>query len=267
MEKELILRALEDACCIYQGKLTPDQEAYRYLTNKRCIKDETIKKFRLGYAPCTRCVSNDLVTKELMKKHTLESLIDSGLTFVMRPEIYDNDHEISKIQCYFDLFRDHRIIIPIFNLGNEIIAFGARRLHEGACLKYITNHETVVFSKRHTLYGLNFARVAIDKAGHVFIFEGYFDVILAHQSGIENSVALMGTLPCQSHFDVLKSLFPSIQISICYVGDKTGRSAADRTKRDYEKIGNVKVFVMPDQLDPADIFQNNSKLEDCLVPA
>src|SRR3989344_2784184 len=213
--KIAILNALEEACCIYQRGLASCQEAYRYLTEERSIKNDTIKQFRLGYALCTKFSDRNLVTKALMKKHALDSLIDSGLTFIGRPDILDYGCENSKMLYYLDRFRDHCIIIPVFNLENEVIAFEARNLHRDAYLKYINHPETAVFSKRQVLYGLNFAMEAINERGSVFVFEGCFDVILAHQYKVENSVALMGTGLHQDHFHSLKGLLPDVQIMIC----------------------------------------------------
>ncbi len=153
-------------------------DIFKYLHDTRRLSDETIDFFQLGLSGMewdgylNYALKKGLFPGELMK---------AGLI----------SHS-EKSDKYFDRFRQ-RLMIPIFNLSDKPIAFGARALKKGETAKYINSPETKLYIKSNVLYGLNFTRRFIREKNEVIIVEGYFDLISLYQAGIKNVVASSGT--------------------------------------------------------------------------
>jgi len=226
-----------------RGKL-----AEKYLL-ERGITKETIKKWRIGYAPD-------------VWKSLADFLVKRGYTKV---EIEKAGLEIrSEKGGFYDRFRG-RVIFPIFDLNSRIIGFGGRIFGEKEDIaKYINSPATVLYDKSRTLYGLDKAKVEIRKRNFFVLVEGYMDVILVSQSGFKNVVAVSGTSLTDSQLKILKRYSENIYIS--FDMDIAGDSA---TKRgiDLAQINgfNIKVIVMPQGKDPADIVCEDSKKWEKLV--
>ena len=140
------------------------------------MSPETIRAFRLGYAPDKW----DGLLNYLRSKNIPLSLIEKAGLIIAK----DN-------QGYYDRFRQ-RIIVPISDVRNRVIAFGARVL-DNSLPKYINSPETAVYSKSKTLFGLNLSKEAIITQDCAVIVEGYFDLIAPFQAGITNIAASCGT--------------------------------------------------------------------------
>jgi len=207
--------------------------ALSYL-KERGFREETMKKFQLGYNPSYR----DELAKALLKNQfNRELLPKSGLVVVRNEtELVDN-------------YRN-RIIFPIHNNSGKIIGFGARIIgKQDKAPKYINTPENEIYVKSRVLYGSFFARVAIDKLNECLLVEGYTDVISLYQAGIENVVASGGTSLTMDQLRLVKKY--TNNLTIIYDGDSAGIKAALRgLDMALEEGLNVKLVLIPDKEDP-----------------
>lgn len=149
--------------------------AMKYLTSR--IPKQEIEKWQLGYAEDIWTGFYDYAIKKGFKT---DALLASGLVSEKNKKVFD--------------FLRGRIIFPIFGRSGGIIAFAGRILQEKKDIpKYLNIPETIAYSKKSVLYGLNFARKTITQKKGVYLVEGYTDVIRMHSIGIENTVAPCGT--------------------------------------------------------------------------
>uniref|UniRef100_A0A3B0J6Z1 DNA primase n=1 Tax=Wolbachia endosymbiont of Aleurodicus dispersus TaxID=1288877 RepID=A0A3B0J6Z1_9RICK len=221
-----------------------NQGVVDYLKQRK-ISLKIIDKFRIGYAP-----SSGL--KEYLNSSGIEDkiLIDIGL-------VNKNFH---------DYFYD-RLIFPIQSITGRVIGFGGRALNSEQQPKYLNSPESQLFKKRENLYGLNLALSEIRKKQHIFVVEGYMDVIALHQAGISNTVAPLGTAISAEQ---IKNLWRfAKEISICMDGDSAGRHAAIRIAElvlpILEPGYTLKFVTLPSNKDPYDICNElEYKTEDVL---
>ncbi|HHT49974.1 MAG TPA: DNA primase, partial [Eubacteriaceae bacterium] len=203
--------------------------------NSRGISSNTIVKFGLGYALEDW---EGLYQFLLNKNYSKEDISKSGLVIPKKTQ----DSE------YYDRFRN-RLIFPVFNLTNKIIAFGGRVLDK-TLPKYINSPETIIFSKGNNLYGLNKAKNNI-KDGQIIIAEGYMDVISLYEHGLDNVVASLGTALTKEQGKILSRY--AEEIILAYDGDDAGRQA---TLRAIEVLipfeCKIKVLILPKGMDPDD---------------
>lgn len=209
---------------------------------KRGVTTETIKEFRIGYAPD----SYDALQKHLLKAgFNKDILIKSGLMTVKDM----NGEVIDKFRC--------RLMIPIFDHMGRIIGFGGRALKEGQDPKYLNSPETPLYSKRKVLYGLSHSKQYIREQDAAVFVEGYFDVIMLYQAGIKNVVASSGTALTSEQVNLVKRFAHSF-IS-CFDTDRAG---IDATRRAYIVLQPfdmvMKTLRMGDGFkDPADFILEN----------
>ncbi len=202
---------------------------------QRGFREETIRKWGLGFAPESR----DVLTKTLITEgYSIENLRKVGLT-----SSYDND-----------FFRG-RVMFSIQGLGGKPIAFAGRIMqNDPKAPKYINSPETEIYLKSRTLYGLIHARKMIQQKDECILCEGYTDVISLHQAGIENVVASSGTSLTTDQVRLIKRFTPNIKI--LYDGDAAGIKAAVRgLDMVLEEDMNVKVVLLPDKEDPDSYVQ------------
>lgn len=194
------------AAQIYQRNLfdASGAAALEYI-RKRGFSDDMIKKYCLGYAPKNNVIANTFVnTKQ-------ENLLGTGLC---RRGEYG----------MYDFFRD-KLMFPIFNVNNQIVAFSGRSM-DGSEPKYINTADTELFHKRKTIFGFNFARDAIHRANRSIIVEGQIDAIQMQVNGFPETVAPLGTALTEDHIAILcKS---NRNITFCFDGDGAGQKAAVR---------------------------------------
>uniref|UniRef100_UPI000D558FF5 DNA primase n=1 Tax=Wolbachia endosymbiont of Bemisia tabaci TaxID=215173 RepID=UPI000D558FF5 len=212
---------------------------------QRKISPKIIDKFRIGYAP-----SSGL--REYLNSSGIEDkvLVNVGL-------INRNSR---------DYFYD-RLMFPIHNIMGKVIGFGGRALNSEQQPKYLNSPESQLFKKRENLYGLNLALSEIRKKQHLFVVEGYMDVIALHQAGISNTVAPLGTAISAEQ---IKNLWRfAKEISICMDGDSAGCHAAIRIAElvlpILEPGYTLKFVTLPSNKDPYDICNElEYKTEDVL---
>ncbi len=198
--------ALEAAAGFFRDQLTTSSFAQRYLEQRR-VGAEAIERFGLGYAPDDW----QQLTGALSARFPVEALESAGL--VARSP---------KSQRVYDRFR-HRLIFPIHSPTGRLVGFGGRTLGEDRA-KYINTAETTAFQKKHLLYGLHLARNAIRQRDRVLLVEGYFDVIAAVLSGVEEAVASMGTSLTPQQVKLLARY--ADRVIVGYDGDRAGEQAS-----------------------------------------
>lgn len=201
---------------------------------ERGFREDTIRKFQLGYSLDQRDALYKAATKSGYKKEFLEK---TGLVIV-----YDNGNAN-------DRFRG-RVIFPVHTLSGKVVAFGGRVLKkDDKTAKYVNSPESEIYHKSNELYGIYFAKQAIVKADRCFLVEGYTDVISMHQAGVENVVASSGTALTQGQIRLIHRF--TSNITVLYDGDAAGIKAALRGIDLLLEDGmNVKVVLLPDGEDP-----------------
>ncbi|WP_456470905.1 DNA primase [Caminibacter sp.] len=234
----LSIDLLEKVNNFYKGELYKNKTAYEYLKN-RGLFDSTIEKFGLGYAPESFKQMKFFKDANLDKKEltALGVLVENG----EYPRLIE------------------RITFPIFSQSGKIIAFGGRTITNHPA-KYINFTNTKVFNKSKTFYGYNFAREHVLRKKEIIITEGYMDVIMLHQAGIENSVATLGTALTKEHLPILKKIEP--KVIVAYDSDSAGINAALKaSKLLFAEFFDGGVTLFPEGLDPADVVKEGKDVK------
>ena len=212
---------------------------------ERGFREDTIRKFQLGYSLEQRDALYQEALKSGYKKEYLEK---TGLVIA-----YD-DGRVN------DRFRG-RVIFPVHSLSGKVVAFGGRVLKKDEkTAKYVNSPESEIYHKSNELYGIYFAKQAIVKADRCFLVEGYTDVISMHQSGVENVVASSGTALTHGQIRLIHRF--TNNITVLYDGDAAGIKAAIRgIDLLLEEGMNVKVVLLPDGEDPDSFARSHSASE------
>ncbi len=231
-KKEKIKLALKETADIYTKNLLTLPEAKNaldYLT-KRGISEETIKEYNIGYS----LKGYEALQEALSKKFEKDILEAAGLIVKREQE-----------KGYVDRFRN-RIMIPICDESNTIVAFGARATEEGQNPKYLNSPDTVLYNKSRILYGIHKAKDTIKEEDATIIMEGYFDVISAQAAGLKNCVASCGTSLTPDHLRLIAKYSPSRRIYLAFDTDSAGLKATERgadiIKEVFTGLGNIKQF-------------------------
>ena len=174
------------------------EDSLKYLLD-RGLSEDVIKHFNLGYAPRDNNIALNFFNSN---KINLDLMVEAGL-------LGKNDNG-----DYYDVFKD-RVMFPIKNNQNQVVAFSGRTMSSDKSVpKYYNTHETKIFEKRTVLYNYSDARSFIAKENEVILCEGYMDVIKAHQNGMKNAVALMGTNIDNNKLKEVLSLVKKITLSL-----------------------------------------------------
>lgn len=239
--KELLYRVNVEAAKFFFSNLMNNQNAKEYFLN-RGIKEETIKKFGLGFANDSW---NSLMFY-LRKKGINDVLLEeAGLISV-------NKEKGRK----YDRFRN-RVMFPVFDYQGKVIGFGGRVLDDSKP-KYLNSPETLVFQKGTNLYGLNFALKHNMNERYFVIVEGYMDLISLHQYGITNVVASLGTALTINQARLLKRYADKVIIS--YDADMAGQMATLRGLEILRTAGfDVRVLSIPQGKDPDEYVRSNGR--------
>lgn len=243
-EKEKLLEALEEATKFFEENLRNSKEALAYIKG-RGLTDESIKKFRIGYAPDDW---RQLRTHLLSLGFSDDVLVNAGLT----KRIEDNTKEP------YDVFRG-RIIFPLADASGKIIAFSGRATEADAQPKYLNSPDTALFTKSEVLYGLDKAKEEIRKKNYTILVEGQMDLVLSHQAGVANTVASSGTAFTKAHLERLKRLSP--RIILAFDADNAGEKAAEKSTILGLSLGmEVKIARLPEGKDPADLVREDPEM-------
>jgi len=210
---------------------------------ERGFREDTIKKFQLGYS----LEQKDAFTQDALKNgFKKDYLVKIGLS-------------IEGENYLVDRFRG-RVIFPVHTLSGKVVAFGGRILKKAENTgKYVNSPESEIYHKSDQLYGIYFAKQAMTKADCCYLVEGYTDVISMHQAGVENVVSSSGTALTIGQIKLLHRF--TTNITVIYDGDAAGIKAALRgIDLLLEEGMNVKVVLLPDGEDP-DSFARKQNAE------
>jgi len=235
-DTDRLFEAIETATIFYQSQLNNEAEEY---LKKRGLEKKTITAFRIGYAGDEWSELSDHLKQ---KKFTDKEILDAGLA-------KKGDKGLT------DKFRN-RIMFPIADNAGRVVAFSGRVFGEKAhpdAPKYLNSPETPLYHKSRILYGFDRAKQTIRKHNFAILVEGQMDLILSHQAGWANTVAVSGTAFTVEHAALLKRMSENLVIALD--ADEAGFKAAARAARAALQQGlNVKVAQLPKELDPADFI-------------
>jgi DNA primase len=240
-ERERLHGLLSDARDFYHDLLMNSPARSREYLDRRDISQETVGKFRLGFA------SNEwdsLYRYFHAKDVSDELLVRSGLVCKRK-----------KGAGYYDRFAG-RLIFPIHDSRARVVGFGGRIIEEGEKkqAKYINSPETPIFHKSKTLFGLAEARREMEKSKRAVVVEGYMDCIRAHQMGVENVVATLGTALTPAHVRALRGWVE--EAVIVFDSDEAGAKGAQRSLAFFQDTGILaKVAVLAEGDDPDDFIR------------
>lgn len=250
-KRNRIIDILELAGKYYAHVLTTPtgQKAKEYLL-RRELKENIIQDWGLGYSPDSwDSLYKFLQARPLVgKKYTDDEMLEAGL--IIKKE---------GGRGYYDRFRD-RIMFPIWNVNNNIIAFTARinpdKEKTEKMGKYVNSPQTSVYDKSRVLFALNKAKIAIKSEDLAIVVEGQMDAISCHQHGFENVVASSGTALTTEQVTLIKRF--TNNVALCFDMDNAGQMAADRgIKEVLAQELNLKVIVLPQGKDPDECLRSN----------
>jgi DNA primase len=226
---------------------SPQAEVARKYLGERKLTGETVRKFGLGFAPdswewLVQAAANARISADMLETVGLIAKRNEG-------------------RGYYDRFRD-RVMFPIRNVQGQIVGFGGRILPSSVVsadrpqAKYYNSAETPLFSKSDQLYGIDQAKQVAAKAGYLAIVEGYTDVLMAHQHGIGQVVATMGTALNARHIKKLKNIVS--RVVLVFDADAGGDAGVDRALEVFVSNDlDLRVATLPEGLDPCDLLVKN----------
>ena len=224
-----------EAAMHFLNNLSSSPKAQKYL-RERGLSDKTIRAYGLGYSKDSWTDLYDHLTKLGYKEEELLNL---------------NLISKSKNGNYIDRFRD-RVMFPIINRNNKVIAFGARGFGD-AKPKYLNSRETPIFHKGSNLFNMNIISRESSRQ-RIILVEGYMDVISLYNSGINYSVASLGTSLTEDQAAIIKKMAKDIYI--CYDSDKAGINATSRAIDIFlSKSCKPKIIELEGGLDPDDFIK------------
>lgn len=237
---------LEKATRFFEQELERNHEALAYLS-ARGLTSETLKHFRLGFAPNEWRSLSEALQKEGC---SADELLRVGLI-----------KKAEKGSGYYDVFRG-RLMFPISDSAGRVIAFSARilpSLDDKKTGKYINSPETALFKKSEVLYAFDKAKLPIRQADVAILVEGQMDALMSHQAGFSNTVAVSGTALTRTHLERLKRLSESIILA--FDADSSGVGADERGVRLALSLGmNVRVAKILGGKDPAELIQKDKEV-------
>ncbi|MGZ4172651.1 MAG: DNA primase [Solirubrobacteraceae bacterium] len=240
------LHALLDRVTTYYARYLWEageaQDARAYLLG-RGLAEETLKEFRVGYAPSAW---DRVLLASRRAGYSDEELLAVGLAQRSR----------TRPGSIYDRFRE-RIMFPAVDARGRVHGFGARRMRENqGGAKYLNTSDGELYHKREVLLGIDLARAPAAKAGRMILVEGYTDVLALHQAGIRNAVGIMGTSLTEEQIRELERVVKVLEL--CLDADRAGQDAMLRAARlaagrDLE----LRVVPLPEGTDPADLIERD----------
>ena len=221
---------------LWEGREAADARSYLL---GRGLSEETLRDFRVGYAPSAW---DRMLVASRQAGFSDEELLASGL--VQRSQ--------SRPGSVYDRFRA-RIMFPSADVRGRVCGFGARATSAGERAKYINSPESDVYHKREQLFGIDRARGAVSRADRAVLAEGYTDVLALHQVGVTNAVGIMGTSFTEEQLRVLEK--HAHVLELCLDADSAGQNAMLRASE--LASGHqleLRVVGLPEGLDPADLL-------------
>lgn len=227
---------------------SPEAEPARRYLQERGITPESIERFQLGFCPLERDwilrgVEGDVEAERIRRRKMLLEAVG----ILSRP---------AEGNYLYDRFKG-RLLFAIHDTQGRPVGIGGRLLPEvniSSPAKYVNSPETPLFTKSKLLYGLDLAREALRKTRTALVMEGYTDVIVAHQYGFQNAVAVLGTALGESHVRLLK--YHADQIVLVLDGDEAGTRRANEVLELFvAQQADLRILTLPEGLDPCDFLQ------------
>jgi DNA primase len=248
-DKRTLMQAMAWAEKQYHQSLlkSPQADAARRYLQERGISDESIERFHLGFSPPER----DWILRHVQgdanqEKRARRAKILEAVGILARP---------AEGGSLYDRFKG-RLLFSIRDAQGRPVGIGGRVLPElGATspAKYVNSPETPLFTKSKLLYGLDAARDALRKTRTALVMEGYTDVIVAHQYGFQNAVAVLGTALGESHIRLLKA--HADRIVLVLDGDEAGTKRANEVLELFiAQQADLRILTLPEDLDPCDFL-------------
>ncbi len=237
--KERLYDALELATKFFEKHLQHFHGPRAYVLEKRKFTPETVKAFRLGYAP-----KNDELMQFMQGRgFTTDELTKAGLV-------------ARRYRGPGDMFRD-RLIIPLQDPQGRVIGFTARLLRDDPnAPKYLNTPQTLLYDKSRHVYGLHLAKEALRKTKYAVIAEGNLDVIASHQAGVRQVVATAGTALTEYQLKALSRFTPDIRLA--FDADSAGLSATERSIPIASKVGvTLSIITIPSGKDPDELIKQS----------
>ncbi|MBV9311995.1 MAG: DNA primase [Solirubrobacterales bacterium] len=212
----------------------------RSYLEKRGIAPDTLKEFRVGYAPSAW---DRMLRASRRAGFTEQELLATGL--VQRSK--------SSSGQVYDRFRE-RIMFPAADARGRVLGFGARAMRDNQPPKYLNTSDGELYHKRSQLFGIDLARSAASRSGRVILVEGYTDVLALHQAGLRNSVGIMGTALTEEQVHELERVARVLEL--CLDADAAGQEAMLRAARlvSGRKL-ELRVVPLPPGSDPGDLIE------------
>ncbi len=228
--------------CLQESPLAAEARSY---LSSRGLEDEIIRQFGLGFAP-------------RRGDWLLELAHNDGVDVGMLEQVGLIGRKTDKPGLY-DRFRD-RIMFPIRNVLGNTVGFGGRIMPSSPFVdkapKYYNSSDSPLFSKSEQLYGIDQARNSIAKAGYLAVVEGYTDVMMAHQMGVGNIVATMGTAINARHLRQLRRW--TSKVVLVFDADAGGEQGVDRALELFVTNDmDLAIATLPEGLDPCDMLLND----------
>jgi DNA primase len=260
-KKNRIFEILELTTKFYEYQLWegPGKNKILSYLRERGIKDETIKNFRLGYAPKGwENILNFLVSRG----YSVEEIERAGLLVKKTNNQQPTTNNVvggklSVVSSFYDRFRE-RIMFPIADTNGKVVGYSARVTpgQDEKQAKYINTPETEVYHKSKILYGIDKAKNETKQQNFVLLVEGNLDVIAASQAGIKNVVAVSGTALTPEHLRIIKRY--ANKVKLCFDMDKAGEAATKKSlKLCFKEEVAADVVELPSGKDAAELSKNN----------
>jgi len=251
-DKRTLYRAMAWAEKQYHHCLleSPEAEPARRYLQQRGITPESIEKFQLGFAPAER----DWILHQAGKNEDTDKIAGRAKTL----EVIGILAKPAEGGSFYDRFKG-RLLFSIRDAQGRPVGLGGRVLPDIATItpaKYVNSPETPLFTKSKLLYGLDLARQAIRKNSNALVMEGYTDVIVAHQYGFDNAVAVLGTALGAEHIRILKHY--TDRIILVLDGDEAGQRRANEVLELFvAQQVDLSILTLPEGLDPCDFLHQN----------
>ncbi|HKK54548.1 MAG TPA: DNA primase [Patescibacteria group bacterium] len=249
-KKSRLLEIMELASKYFEKSMHSTDNGKQVLAylKERGLTDDTIKYFKLGYSQRSW---DDVLNFLKEKKYREDEIFSAGIT----KKKENSSH-------YYNRFRN-RIMFPIFDISGHAIAFTARvnpySQEDEKMGKYINSPETEIYYKSKVLYGIDRAKMDIKKQDFAIVVEGQMDVIMSHQEGFSNTIASSGTALGSEQLKIIKRYTNNLYLA--FDMDKAGQMAVDRgIKEALEEEMNIKIILLPEGKDPADLLKKDKSL-------
>ncbi len=243
-----LILLLEDTTKYYEKMLEGSVEGRAYVS-ERGLSDETIKTFRIGFAPNEW---RKLFIELSVKGYTPEEMEDAGVVI----KALDAN---GKVKGWYDRFRG-RIMFPVRNIGGRTVGYSGRILPQftddtKTQAKYVNTPETALYHKSKILFGYDTAKKKMAETKEVIVVEGQMDLCASYQAGVHNTIAVSGTAFTDEHIKLLKRFAEKVTLS--FDSDSAGITALKKSAK-LCILGGLDVYaLLLSSKDPADLIKES----------